>query len=651
MRIIFQGILFCIASQSLGLGHVLPTSAQDSMAVLGKGYNSVQERFTGDCARGDFVYVGAPTASVSFDRSLSSEEASSSLGFAAGAKARYGVISGSAAARFALDSSSSDHSEATIYSAEYLYKNAKLSTAELSDVGKKAHGSGLLVGENWESTCGNEYVEQIRLGAKLLISAKVDFATKEDKMSFAAEFKIKGPAFSASGELRKASHRFGKTASVSIRAFQLGGDVSRLSSIFGVGNNAKVDLDGRKVHALLVCSMDNIAACTQVLDSALTYATDTSDPNGFPNQIKSNYNPQNPDGPAELAYITKPWSDLAIYSPPPIMAAIIKEARSDLARIFEDVLILKNRINALASGTFRLSPRQIKNIRTVGDAISRDLASILTAVEICYFDSQQCPEHVANLRKQLLSGDKYDLEIYPEIFSQWCDAADSGILKIAAKETLKRLINIAERDMDLSKVHDRCGEAERILKEKTFIDISSYDSWESPVQSLSPLQSLSQVQVLWMAHNAIEDLSPLQDFKNLRDLNVNKNYLSNIATVTHLENLETLKLNANKISKLPSGLEKLSKLAHLEIGANSLSDLSHLNNLQALTTLYVGVNAIASISPLAGITTLKYLDVSNNHIKDLSLLEKLNELVEVDVYNNSAECPLGVLRKSMNMEL
>jgi hypothetical protein len=62
--------------------------------------------------------------------------------------------------------------------------------------------------------------------------------------------------------------------------------------------------------------MDRIDACMRVLDSALTYATDTSDALSFPNQIRPNYDPARPDDPAELAYITKPWSDLAFYPPP-----------------------------------------------------------------------------------------------------------------------------------------------------------------------------------------------------------------------------------------------------------------------------------------------------------------------------------------------
>lgn len=97
----------------------LPSAAQSSQAVLGKGYDKKQERFAGDCVTGTLEYVGAPEASISFERSLSAKETSDSLGFAVGAKARFGVISGSTSGRFASESTSNEYSEATVYSAEW----------------------------------------------------------------------------------------------------------------------------------------------------------------------------------------------------------------------------------------------------------------------------------------------------------------------------------------------------------------------------------------------------------------------------------------------------------------------------------------------------------------------------------------------------
>ncbi len=51
------------------LDTTLPSPAQPSQAVLGKGYNTKEERFAGDCVKGTTEYAGAPEGSVNFDRS------------------------------------------------------------------------------------------------------------------------------------------------------------------------------------------------------------------------------------------------------------------------------------------------------------------------------------------------------------------------------------------------------------------------------------------------------------------------------------------------------------------------------------------------------------------------------------------------------
>lgn len=615
----------------------LPSPAQPSQAVLGKGYNTKEERFTGDCVKGTTEYVGAPEGSVNFERSLSLTETADSLGFAIGGKARYGAIQGSAAAKFASESSSNEYSEATVYSAEYRFKNAKLRFTELTDVGKVARqGSGQFVWENWEKTCGHEYVEQIKLGAKLMISAKVEFSTKEDKKAFSAEFKIKGPAFSASGELNKASSRFGKSASVSIRAYQLGGDVSRLSGIFGQGSNARVDADGKQVHALLVCSMDRIDACMRVLDSALTYATDTGSAESFPNQIKPNYDPTRPDGPAELAYITKPWSDLAFYPPPPIIADSVKAVRADLSALFEDQLKKRNRVSALVSGPFRLSPRQSENAESAQEIVSDNLTLIFNAAVICYTDVDKCVARVGETKKALKALDEALLEIYPEMFSQWCDALDSGIIRKSVRGVVTALMEVAASELDLSRMADKCGTAQGILLDARDLDLS-----EKGVESLVPLATFTKLQKLRLARNAITDVTPLARLTALRELNLNANQIDDIAPLVHLTSLKSLLLSGNRIEELPE-MKNLPALETLWLGDNRISDLRNLAEIANLRTLTLNNNRISDVSPLGSLQRLESIDVSRNSISEVSTFLALPALRSLDLSENPISCPASL---------
>lgn len=612
----------------------LPSPAQQSQAVLGKGYNTKEERFAGDCATGTIEFAGAPESAVNFERSLSATETGDSLGFTVGGKARYGSIQGSAAAKFASDSSSNEYAEATVYSAEYRFKNAKLKYSGLTEIGKKAsQGGGRFVWENWEKTCGHEFVEQIRLGAKLMISAKVEFSTKEDKKAFSAEFKIKGPAFAASGELSKASRRFGKSASVSIRAYQLGGDVSRLSSIFGHGNDAKVDSDGRQLHALLVCSMDRVDACMRVLDSALTYATDTSNQTSFPNQVKPTYDPTRPDGPAELAYMTKPWSDLAFYPPPPVIADSVRLARADLSQIFEEQLKKRNRINALMSGPFRMSPRQSANVEDAQSIVSANLTEILNGATICYTDIEQCTSRVQDVRKNLKRLDDHLLEVYPESFAQWCDALESGIIRKAAKGAVTALMDLAGRQLDLSQFPDKCSAAQDVLFDLHEIDLS-----EKEIESLAPLSTMTKLKTIRLNRNSISDLSPLSNLTALRELSLNVNQVEDISPLLKISNLKVLMLAANRIEFLID-MGALNNLEILWLGDNKITDLRPISALNNLKTLKINNNRVKIITPVSTLQKLEVIDLSRNAITDASPLASLPALQSVNLNENPTVCP------------
>lgn len=613
---------------------VLPSSAVSAQAMLGEGYDGSQEKFVGTCVQGTSIFAGAPSASVTFERSLSSSEISDSLGFSVGARARYGMIKASASARFASDSSSNEYSEVTAYSADYHFKNVKFRYNALTDVGVKAsQGAGDYVWENWEKTCGHGFVEQIELGAKLLISAKVEFSSKEDKKAFSAEFKISGPAFSASGELRKASRRFGKSASVSIRALQIGGDVSRLSSVFGVGKGSKIDSEGKNLHALLVCSMDHIDACLQVLDSALTYATDTEDERSFPNQIKPNYDPQQPSGPAELAYVVKPWTTLAFYPPPLLIGELVKSARAELSRHFEATLKWRNRVLALASGPFRLSPKQSVKLEEIAQVVDDNISSIMDAALTCYSEAEKCPRTVSHLKTKLKGIDETALNVYPEIFAQWCDSYESGLLKRSAKNTVTALLEVANQELDLDKLPDRCSVAERVLN-----DFSSFDLRGKGLENIGPLAMFTQLEILSLQENEIKDLSPLKSLHKIRELNLSQNLITDLSPLSDLRSLEKLRVTSNMLTFLPEQVN-WPKLRLLWLGDNRISQLASLGGLGALSSLRLHNNRLSDLSALSSLGYLRELDLSSNQIKDFSPLYELKSLRSVRLDQNPANCP------------
>ena len=542
----------------------IQSASRTEKAALGEGYNTKEEAFAGECVLGTTQYLGAQESNINFQRSMSATELADSLGFSIGGRARIGLISASMSAKFASESSSSDYSEIMIYSARYKFKNAKLSYTGLTPVGERAKGSSSdsnFVWDNWEKTCGHEYVEQITLGASLYISVKLEFSSKAEKTAFNAEFDVSGPMFEVGGTLEVASKKFGKRASITVQAYQLGGDVSKLSNALSAKSTMNVGQgqEAKNVSALLCCSMDNPAACLALFDGALQYAA-----NEFPQQIKPEYKLEDPAGPAQLSYITRPWQELALYPPPPLIAEAVRVAREDISLQFEQNLKYRNRVRALKTGVLRLSPAQRNGIDVADQIISDNFMLINEAANVCYTQMDKCVAKVAEIKSKLKPIDETKLEVFPETFAQWYDIQDLPDTRKEIKHTVEVLVNQVKGQINnFEAVKDKAATIEHLLSQLSELDLSNQN-----IVDLAPLASLTGLTLLNLGGNQITDISPLASLKNLKTLSLDNNQIVNVETLSTLVNLVLLELQYNKITDVAS-LSPLVKLTKLDLRGNS----------------------------------------------------------------------------------
>ncbi len=110
----------------------------------------------------------------------------------------------------------------------------------------------------------------------------------------------------------------------------------------------------------------------------------------------------------------------------------------------------------------------------------------------------------------------------------------------------------------------------------------------------------------------------------------------NDVTAAHLAAITTLNLSRKSITSLkPGDFSGLTSLRWLDLGGNSISDVSALKNLTSLGTLSLGGNSISDISTLENLTSLVFLSLRYNSISDISALENLTSLTNLDLQNNS----------------
>ena len=116
---------------------------------------------------------------------------------------------------------------------------------------------------------------------------------------------------------------------------------------------------------------------------------------------------------------------------------------------------------------------------------------------------------------------------------------------------------------------------------------------------------------------------------------------SNIRVLAGLEfatHLTVLDLGFNSVSDI-SPVAGLTNLTSLNLGArnlgNSLSDISPVAGLTNLTRLYLHRNSLSDISPVAGLTNLTVLDLYGTSLSDISPVAGLTNLTSLNLRRNS----------------
>ena len=139
---------------------------------------------------------------------------------------------------------------------------------------------------------------------------------------------------------------------------------------------------------------------------------------------------------------------------------------------------------------------------------------------------------------------------------------------------------------------------------------------------LSPLEKLSNLEIVTLIGSSVKDIKPLANLKNLKFLNLNETQVSDIKPVENLANLQGLYLSKTSVSDIEP-IKSLTELKSLYLEDTGVSDLEPVRSLVGLMQLRLKDTKVTLLEPLSNLNNLQKLylencrNVKRNEIEDL----------------------------------
>lgn len=538
-------------------GDTVPSSV--GAALLGHGYDSHRVAFNSTCvqlAPGATVeYSGTQTATVRLDKRLTYDQLKSLLEVEVKGKLKFGTFNTSGGSKFISDAASTDLSESVIFATNIRGKTAIFNDVVLSPLGEKMAKTN--EAQAIRNTCGDQYVYGAELGSQLLVNVKFEFANRRVKADFNANIKFNMvDLFSVEGRAKVFSEKFKKHVSITISAVQVGGNVAKLTRIFGNAGESGVPV--------MQCSLKRPEECQKAMEAIIAYAR-----GDYADQLRNlSYDPKEPQGAAFLGYLTRSYArgggnlpDL-YRKPGPVLDLEIEAARDRLEAQYEVLKRHRTRSSRLLL-LDSLNTQERELIASIDATIKSNTKQLINAATICYDSPDECLA-----AEQAYEPKEYDPAslVHRMTFLDYCLL--SGISK-ATDHTIKEL----RQYLSLPKAS--CQEVEK---------------------------AINLVETLHLTTRQISDVAPLAGLDRLINLDLGNNKVIDIKPLKTLPKLEKLNLRYNTIGSLED-LATMTQLKELNLGFNQIVSIKPLSNLVNLEVLKLhGNDDIVDYSPIDGIT-------------------------------------------------
>lgn len=279
---IFRLLGFALASSSLigcnaGLGKQSQSMINDTQVKIGQNNSALRlgsgvYQPTGVfgsniCMKDAFNpnSFKTPHGNLSLGTQVSTKLLHENLNLSVGGKVGFGTFGASASANFVRDVQDDNYTRNFTYLQDFGW-NADFEAQDfgndnLTAIAQKAYASGI---KQFLNYCGDSYVSSATAGSLLVVNVKIEFASHQDKQTFNAKMGAKFGIGNITSTIKSSKLDQSMNASISVEALQLGGDPSKLSSIFTKSSTGD--------YYVAQCSFKDLNSCNQIINGVLAYS-------------------------------------------------------------------------------------------------------------------------------------------------------------------------------------------------------------------------------------------------------------------------------------------------------------------------------------------------------------------------------------------
>jgi len=373
--------------------NITPTERNDDIiGSLGFGYDNQRNIFKPQsCLKGSTTEVGAGSSNLDFTSISDFNELKRHLGIEVAFNATFFKMN--AETKFALDHRETELSRSLLFKVDVRLPNEQFDHNGLSEFGQKMYKSGH---QCFINACGDQFVFQTERGGSLYIAMKFDFTNSESKKEFFAKLSGEYKVVDMSAEIQKTSSSVKESGKVTVSAYQIGGEVTQLTNIFGTDN----------ISPFLTCNLVEFEKCQQAMQNAINYAK-----GNFANSISSK--------PHLLGYKAVSYKDIGVPMTLQAMSPEIIAARKELAYQFEwqysDLLLTRSWLNDFAE---QLTAEDKQYLRDIEQALDINIEMLSHAGMWCFSDLSSCLDKKREAFENLRDYNKewlYGIQVVPPV--------------------------------------------------------------------------------------------------------------------------------------------------------------------------------------------------------------------------------------------